>query len=108
MELEKQVANLELSKRLKKLGIKQESLWYWQHDITGVREGQKNGTVPYVFHSETKELVDKDNIEDFNDDYSGDYRTERFSHSAFTVAELGEMLPYRLRLKVADYWLRIF
>jgi hypothetical protein len=42
MKLENQVCNLELSKELKKLGIKQESLFYWdmkclcpKNDITG-------------------------------------------------------------------------
>ena len=29
MELEKQVVNLELSKRLKELGVKQDSIWWW-------------------------------------------------------------------------------
>lgn len=32
MDLEKQVASLELSKKLKTLGVKQESLFYWRRD----------------------------------------------------------------------------
>ena len=93
MKLEEQVCSLELSEKLKTLNIKQESLWHWQHNITGVRKGQKDGSVPYMPHSTSKEVVDEESIENFNDDYSGDYRTERYSYSAFTVAELGKVLP---------------
>jgi len=64
MELSKQVTSLELSKRLKELGVKQESLFYWRN-------------VNYM----GGEKIDKWIIEK-----KGDI-------SAFTVAELGEMLP---------------
>jgi hypothetical protein len=59
--LEKQVVSLDLAKRLKELGVKQESVWYWFRDrlILGRGEGG--------------------NMQTFT--------------SAFTVAELGEMLP---------------
>ena len=30
MTIENQVTNLELSRKLKELGVRQESLWYWQ------------------------------------------------------------------------------
>lgn len=68
MELEKQVTSLELSKRLKELGVEQESLFCWEKiDWEG-----KNAILKY--------------------------RREVSAHngwiiSAFTVAELGEMLP---------------
>jgi len=66
MKIENQVSNLELSRKLKELGVKQESLWYW-----------------YSYNLETdwyitKEIDDKD---------------KEYLISAFTVAELGEMLP---------------
>ena len=71
MKLEKQVCSLELAKELKKLGVKQESLWYWK-DFNG----------KHTMESDL-ELVDY-NLRDSN----------MFSfHSAFTVAELGELLP---------------
>jgi len=60
MKLEQQVCNLELAKRLKKLGVKQESLWIWAYGkICWYKENEPN------------------------------------SYSAFTVAELGEMLKCR-------------
>lgn len=61
MKLEKQVTSLEISKRLKELGVKQESFFHWC--------GLKNYNIQYG---------------DFS--YMGDVI------SAFTVAELGEML----------------
>lgn len=66
MTLENQVVSLELAKKLKKLGVKQESLFWWNE----------------LFEmSVTKYIL---NYGRFN-------RVEAFS--AFTVAELGEMLP---------------
>lgn len=73
MKLEQQVCSLELAKRLKGLGVKQESLFWWvkvKHD--GEHFVKMEGTIAYW---EAKRLG-------FDDIYS-----------AFTVAELGEMLP---------------
>ena len=88
-----QLTNLELSKKLKELGVTQESLFYWQCDVTWVRKGQKDGSIPYIFHSEHRKVVFKEDTRESNDDYSGNYRVTRSVYSAFTVAELGEMLP---------------
>ena len=72
MKLEKQVCNLELAQKLKELGVPQESLWVW---------------LPYL-----------------EDDESTRWEIERRRHglygpvAAFTVAELGEMLPPTLGL----------
>jgi len=60
MKLEEQVTSLELSKKLKTLGVKQESAFYWDSD------------------SEMQQWS---------------VRRYRGFYSAFTVAELGEMLP---------------
>lgn len=72
MKLENQVVSLELSRKLKELGVKQESLFYWHPRLDGanrpyiVPASHRNGTSP-----------NKDFI------------------PAFTVAELGEMLKAR-------------
>lgn len=80
MKLEDQVISLEIAKKLKELGVKQESLWYWfLLESGGIFIGQE---------------YEVKNID------------RNFIKSAYTVAELGEMLPMRLRLKDYDYWLR--
>lgn len=66
MKIEKQVCSLELSKRLKELGVEQDSLYYWHNDKAIVN--------PNTFYG---------------------VRREKHICSAFTVAELGEMLPYK-------------
>lgn len=75
MELEKQVCSLELAKRLKKLGAKQESVFYW---------------VDYksAWCLREKAIQPQD-------------------CSAFTVAELGDMLPKLLKTicsKDGNWW----
>lgn len=70
MKLEEQVTNLELSKKLKELGVKQESEFEW-----------------YTHNNKENEAwVTND---------PGEYATfgDELIASAFTVAELGEMLP---------------
>ncbi len=66
MKKENQVSNLELSRKLKDLGVKQESSWYWI--VPGIP-----GLEPYLADHKK--------------------RTTGETFSAFTVAELGEMLP---------------
>lgn len=65
MKLESQVCSLELSKKLKSLGVKQTALCFWNHEVNP----------PKVIFSGYKKAK-----------YVG------FA-SAFTSAELGEMLP---------------
>lgn len=80
MKLEDQVCSLELSKRLKELGVKQESLFYWFEQEGYLRVGQLQ--------------------------LSRAARGESRLCSAFTVAELGEMLPreqWLCRLKTGEY-----
>lgn len=70
MKLENQVCDLKLAKKLKELGVKQDSLWFWQyHCVSG----------KYFLHSR-KQVI------------NSIYPYERY-YSAFTVAELGEILP---------------
>lgn len=72
MELQKQVTSLELSKRLKELGVKQESICYWHHT-----RPFDSAPVSWMLKGTSA-----------SEEYEGDLHI-----SAFTVAELGEMLP---------------
>lgn len=69
MKLKDQVVNLDLAKRLQKLCVKQESLFYWHCGVI-----------------DTVHLADR--LHDIQKDYS-----------AFTVAELGMLLPYSVHGK---------
>src|SRR5213080_1394008 len=66
MRLEEQVTSLELAKKLKELGVPQESLYYWYTSEFGE---------PHIEHKPSNNVRDWESV------------------SAFTVAELGEMLP---------------
>lgn len=68
MKLEDQVCSLDLSKRLKELGVKQESLFYWHRSAV-----------------DNKWMVSFDLLS-----YEG--WDEEETYSAFTVAELGEIM----------------
>ena len=67
MKLENQVVSLELAKKLRKLGVEQESYFFWCDDGT-IRQ-------PFLIESSTARWPDK------------------WEFSAYTVAELGELLP---------------
>lgn len=77
MELKDQVSNFGLSKRLKELGVKQESEWYW------VKRNNK-----WVI-----EIGDNVSLAEE-------------SYSAPTVAELGEMLPKDIKIENRIFPLR--
>ena len=74
MTLENQVVSLEIAKKLKELGVKQLSIFWWQHEPFS-SQGEQNWKL--VFGNQYKD----------------------FEHHvfAFTVAELGEMLPTTLK-----------
>ena len=96
MKLENQVVSLELAQKLKELGVKQESLFYW---VAGDKEREKcpeckkaGGIIPECYYcGGTGKGAYKQNYylysakECFNDGRYKDY-------SSFTIAELGEML----------------
>ena len=73
MKIEEQVTSLELSKRLKELGVKQESLFWWLN---------------------TGKIFDG---EDYPDAWSAHFDEEETENeqaiSAFTAVELGKMIP---------------
>ena len=89
MKLENQVCSLELSKQLKSLGVKQDSLFFW------IREKLKLVT-DINYPPSGKELF-------YNEGFVNDMTV---CYSAFTVAELGEMLPiYCTIQRTATSWL---
>ena len=77
MELKKQVTSLELSKRLKELNCRQESLWYW------IKRNSQEKIGEVYFSLEMIDLRLRDN--------SSSWIKEN-AYSAFTCAELGEKL----------------
>ncbi len=79
MKLSKQVVSLELAKKLKELGVKQESMFWWQE-----------------YKSTAEEESPARVIFGHNDYFNGKWT------SAFTVAELGEMLPFLVKLDYMD------
>ena len=85
MNLENQVCSLELSKRLKELGVKQESLFYYQNQP--FNDGTNDIGICI------KEIISANNGNSIMNTYSMDEFDEPI-YSAFTVAELGEMLQW--------------
>jgi hypothetical protein len=83
MKLEQQVCNLELAKRLKELGVKQESLFWWVQQVDEVPS--KSGR-----HLPTYRPVDSWVVLDRLGEHG------QKSIAALTVAELGELLPYTI------------
>ena len=91
MKLEQQVCSLELAQKLKELGVKQESLFWWLNMVL-VKDNENLPTKWNIVNSEVKAWRDREE-----------------SISAFTVAELGEMLPKELKIgeyiyDVEFYW----
>lgn len=88
MKLEEQVCSLESARRLKELGVKQESLFYWIY--------RWNAAQP---HLKAWFLVPIEILDNWVE--KGNYKikvknTIEKIYSAFTVAELGELLPAML------------
>lgn len=86
MKLENQVCSLKLAKKLKELGVKQDSLFYWV-----IYSGSYLGSHEYVIRS-------SEDIEKYK------YLIIE-KYSAYTVAELGEMLPAEIIIENIDYGL---
>ncbi|MFQ5786490.1 MAG: hypothetical protein ACE5H1_00770 [Thermodesulfobacteriota bacterium] len=80
MELKDQVISLDIAKRLKELGVPQESLFYWVPEYTvNMATGKK---LHRIITDETVNVLKK------RKEYEGDFV------SAFTLSELGELLPF--------------
>ncbi len=98
MKLEQQVCSLDLAKRLKELGVRQESLFYWRLGYhtsekfdKGVSLG-KEGIISdkYELTYDPKPRYTTANVKWNQRDLA---ILEESEVAAFTVAELGEMLP---------------
>lgn len=87
MNLENQVVSLELAKKLKELGVKQESLFYWNCDDEGytsrIDQENKHGQKDRFFIGDTVTFT-------------------WLSYSAFTASELAEMLPNTIEAESGD------
>lgn len=103
MELKDQVCALEYSKKLKELGVPQESLFWWQATYTH--------PLGYECEDCSKFKRADGNFEPHPCGYHVAFYEDGkgFDISAFTIAELGEMLPGMLKHQyVPDaemYWL---
>lgn len=87
MKLEEQITNLELSKKLKELGVKQEGLFWWiewgdEKDVCDEEqiEYHKKSDYPRVVFCSTGKVP------------TFSIPPKSKTYSAFTVAELGEIL----------------
>jgi len=99
MNIEDQVVSLELAKKLKEIGVKQESLWKWYS-----REWRTNGEKKKAFYVGRSDA----DVPRLSSDSVNEVA------SAFTVAELMEQLPTTSRLDCEigletewKYWLTI-
>ena len=91
MKLNQQVSNLELSQKLEKLGVKQESLFQWAEFIRfdEMKSGEIKQSRPY-WH-----LILFPHMKPEGEEKTVWYELSgKEMISAYTVAELGEMLPW--------------
>lgn len=95
MTIEQQVVSLELSKKLKELGVKQESLFYWVKGIE-VADFPEGDDYESWFSERAKVITRKRAESVIHIKDSGDWDEEDTKsvdyYAAFTVAELGEMI----------------
>lgn len=87
MKLEDQVCSLELAKKLKELGIKQDSLFFH---------------VSWAFTK--KEIEEKESYHIFSRERCEVNEDLTIKISAFTAAELGEMLPKYIKKANIEYY----
>ncbi len=89
MKINGQVVSLDLAKRMKELGFKQESLWWWIKYFPTDR--------PIIALISDKERRNSEKAFKCLEQYS-----------AYTVAELGEMLPETIRHDGDNFYYRAY
>lgn len=88
MKQEDQVISIEIAKKLKELGVTQDSLYYWnEQSFYDPKDGDYTAWV--LVHLGEEIVEDDEEI-----------------YSAFTVAELGRLIPYRIGERFNDFTLR--
>lgn len=89
MKLEDQVVSLPLAKRLKELGVKQDSIFFWRKETFITEMAGKDAITGQIEARPTKIEWKLAMTHEGYFDW----------HAAFTVAELGEMLPVEIKHK---------
>ncbi len=84
MNIEEQTCSLELSRRLKELGVKQNSLYIW---VLNKEDHPKSGWSVFA-----------------NSPYVKNHLRWEDQSPAFTVAELGQILPWFIENNSKTYW----
>ncbi|HXT83640.1 MAG TPA: hypothetical protein VN704_04825 [Verrucomicrobiae bacterium] len=93
MKIEDEITNLEISQRLKELGVKQESLLYWLNVPHCIYHKVKENGWEVEFDEDGKAIIDKiDYRIELRNAWSYNVEKEN-SWSAFTASQLGELLP---------------
>ena len=103
MKLEKQVCSLELAKKLKELGVKQDSHFYWRETYHTEEHNNGDGTWDKegIFGGEYRVMAypkPRISTADVKWNTNDLRRLDESEVSAYTVAELGEKLLYGERL----------
>lgn len=97
MKLDQIVTSLELSKRLKELGVKQESLFYYQNNPYNDGQDCIDLMIREVRSKNNENVIM--NTECDND--------ENIKYPAYTASELLELLPKKIDIEAISYYLTI-